>query len=125
MLVKQSKLIEKPAKTNNEATQPGHWTTCKAIGDQPGGQSDKKTAWQGPAPSQRGVVKALRAITCLSVEGVKEPYHDELPTFRGDTKQRRHRRNGGSNCAMDERRCRHDMMTCLSNIYLFLITVPP
>ena len=39
-----------------------------------------------------------------------EPYHDELHTFRGDTEQRRHRRNGGSICAMDERRCRHDMM---------------
>ena len=39
-----------------------------------------------------------------------EPYHDELHTFRGDTKQRRHRRNGGSSCAMDERRCRHDMI---------------
>ena len=31
MLVKQSKLIEMPAQTNNEATQLGHWTTCKAI----------------------------------------------------------------------------------------------
>ena len=39
-----------------------------------------------------------------------EPYHDDLHTFRGDTKQRRHRRNGGSSYAMDERRCRHDMM---------------
>ena len=39
-----------------------------------------------------------------------EPYHDELHTFHGDTEQRRHRRNGGSSCAMDERRCRHDMM---------------
>ena len=39
-----------------------------------------------------------------------EPYHDELHTFRGDTKQRRHRRNGGSSCAMDERRCGQDMM---------------
>ena len=39
-----------------------------------------------------------------------ESYHDELHTFRGDTKQRRHRRNGGSSCAMDERRCGHDMM---------------
>ena len=39
-----------------------------------------------------------------------EPYHDELHTFWGDTEQRRHRRNGGSSCAMDERRCRHDMM---------------
>ena len=40
-----------------------------------------------------------------------EPYHDELYTFRGVTKQRRHRRNGGSSCAMDERRCGHDMMS--------------
>ena len=55
MLVKQLKLIEKSAKTNNEATQPGHWTTCKAIGDQPGGQSGEKKAWQGPAPCQRVV----------------------------------------------------------------------
>ena len=39
-----------------------------------------------------------------------EPYHDELCTFRGDTKQRRHRRNGGSSCAKDERRFGHDMM---------------
>ena len=31
-------------------------------------------------------------------------------TFRGDTEQRRHRINGGSSCAMDERRCRHNMM---------------
>ena len=42
-----------------------------------------------------------------------EPYHDELYTFRGDTRQRRHRRNGGSSCAMDERRCGHDMMMSL------------
>ena len=42
-----------------------------------------------------------------------EPYYDELYTFRGDTKQRRHRRNGGSSCAMDERRCGHDMMIVL------------
>ena len=40
-----------------------------------------------------------------------EPYHDELYTFREDTKQRRHGRNGGSSCAMDERHCGHDMMT--------------
>ena len=38
--------------------------------------------------------------------------------FKGDTEQRRHRRNGGSSCAMDERRCRHDMMmtSCLRSI---------
>ena len=53
-----------------------------------------------------------------------EPYHDELYTFRGDTKQRRHRRNGGSSCAMDERRCGHDMMiaisTCGSRVRIIL-----
>ena len=64
MLVKQSKLIEKPAKTNNEATQSGHWTTCKAIGDQQGGQSGEKKAWQGPALCQRGLVKTLLSIVC-------------------------------------------------------------
>lgn len=32
-------------------------------------------------------------------------FYDELHTFREDTEQRRHhRRNGGSRCAMDERR---------------------
>ena len=54
-----------------------------------------------------------------------EPYHDELHTFRGDTEQRRHRRNGGSSCAMDERRCRHDMMmirwTCIVPSHLSLL----
>ena len=45
-----------------------------------------------------------------------EPYRDELHTFRGDTEQRRHRRNGGSSCAMDERRCGHDMMMNNKNV---------
>ncbi len=64
MLVKQSKLIEMPAQTNNEASEPGHWTTCNAIGDQPGGQPGEKTAWQGPAPCQRCLVKTLRTPVC-------------------------------------------------------------
>ena len=54
-----------------------------------------------------------------------EPYHDELHTFRGDTEQRRHRRNGGSSCAMDERRCRHDMMmrvTLLNDLFCFAMS---
>ena len=45
-----------------------------------------------------------------------EPYQDELHTFRGDTEQRRHRRNGRSSCAMDERRCRYDMMMTVTII---------
>ena len=53
-----------------------------------------------------------------------EPYHDELHTFRGDTKQRRHRRNGGSSCAMDERRCRHDMMMSLRRRGCSLANLP-
>ena len=50
-----------------------------------------------------------------------ERYHDELHTFRGDTKQRRHHRNGGSSCAMDERRCRHDMMMIVYEIRLIAV----
>ena len=38
------------------------------------------------------------------------PRYDKLPTFRGETEQRRHCGNGGSSCTMDERRCRHDIM---------------
>ena len=48
-----------------------------------------------------------------------EPYHDELHTFWGDTKQRRHRRNRWSSCAMDERRCRHDMMIINTSLRIF------
>ena len=82
MLVKQSKLIEKPAKTNNEATQPGHWTTCKAIGDQPGGQLDEKSAWQGPAPSQRGVQlkHCVRSLVC-PLRGWKNHIMTSCPHF--------------------------------------------
>ena len=36
------------------------------------------------------------------------PYHDELHTFRGDTEQRRHRRNGGSSCGWAPLQTRHD-----------------
>ena len=43
------------------------------------------------------------------------PHYDELPTFWGETKQRRHCENGGSSCAMDERHCRHDMMIIVSS----------
>ena len=39
-----------------------------------------------------------------------EPYHDELPTFRGETEPRRHCGNEGWICAVAECRCRHDMM---------------
>ena len=41
------------------------------------------------------------------------PHYDELPTFRGETKQRWHGENGEWSCAMDDRRCRHNniMMT--------------
>ena len=39
------------------------------------------------------------------------PYYDTLPTFRGETEQRRHGKNGGSRCAVAECRCRHDTMT--------------
>ena len=50
-----------------------------------------------------------------------EPYQDELHTFLGYIKQRRHRRNGGSSCAMDERRCGHDMMMMKSEGYFIAL----
>ena len=63
-------------------------------------------------PRQRNICGAtVRTNTVCAAQPMRsEPYHDEQHTFRGDTKQRRHRRNGGSSCAMDERCCRHDMM---------------
>ena len=46
-------------------------------------------------------------------------HYDNLTTFRGETEQRRQDENGGSSCAVAERRCRHDVVNTTINVSLY------
>ena len=84
-------------------------TLCRGIH----GGRPAECARDRPPPRQRNICGATGRAkpVCVRRSHMRSrPHYDELPTFRGETKKRRLCKNGGSSCAMDERRCRHDMM---------------